>query len=61
MAGVSVTFFCGAIKILDKKYPNRAGGPLMEDFRKALEDAEMLYKAFPVFVPQPKAKKSRKP
>lgn len=55
--GVSVMFFCGAIKLLSRQHgPRMASGP-MEAFRLALEEAETIYRSLP---PEPKNEKRKR-
>lgn len=45
---VSVEFWSGALKLLTRIHGNRQAGPLIEDIRTALAEAEMFYKALPI-------------
>jgi hypothetical protein len=51
--GVSVDFFCRAVDLLDKKYPNRVTGQTFEDFRATLERAEEIYRQLPEIAKEP--------
>ncbi len=56
-AGVSVPFFCGAMKLLAKSHGNRMSGNLLDEIRHHLAMAEMFYENLP---PEVKVKKARK-
>lgn len=45
--GVSIPFFCGAVKLLAKHYGEKLCGDDMEKFRAALAEAELRYKEMP--------------
>ncbi len=47
MDGVSVPFFCGAIKILEKQHGRRMCATQIENFRAALAEAEAIYQTLP--------------
>lgn len=52
MDGVSVTFFCAAIRCLDKLHGSRNCSGAIEDFRAALQLAEEIFKSLPVAEPR---------
>lgn len=45
--GVSVEFFTGACKLLDRIHGPRMCGSVVDEFRASLADAEMLFKSLP--------------
>jgi hypothetical protein len=49
MAGVSVEFFCAAIKALSKVHGHRQAGPAIEQVRAALEEAERTFMSLPIY------------
>ena len=61
MRGVSVEFFCGAIKLLTKRHgPKLAELSAIEDVRAALEQAEKAFIELPASVKHPRKKQTRK-
>ena len=50
MNNPTVTFFCNAIKVLEKQYPGRLVGKdnSLEELRKHLGEVEEIYKNLPV-------------
>jgi hypothetical protein len=54
--GCSILFFCGAIKILGRLYPNRVCAQPMNEMLEHLIKLEELYKSLPTIENKPKKK-----